>query len=92
MPHATVEFDERGHRVWLDDRLLDILPGKRADRVHGSPSCQHQKLDLVAEPAATELRAGKSRDVAQLGDDLLAEMLRVRARFAMNLRVRATRE
>src|SRR5438034_4239134 len=81
MPHATVEFDERGHRVWLDHRLLDVHAGKRADRVHGSPSRQHQKLDLVTELAATELRAGKARDMAQLGDDLLAEMLRIRARL-----------
>src|SRR5262249_57482966 len=81
VPDATVEFHERGHRVRLDDRLIDVHAGKRADRVHGLPSRQHQKLDLVTELAASELCARKARDMAQLGDDLLAEMLRVRARL-----------
>ena len=81
MSHATVEFDERGHRGWLDDCLLDVFPGKRADRVHGSPSRQHKKLDLVVELAPTELRTRKSDDTAQLGYDLLTEMLRVHVRL-----------
>jgi len=81
VPHTAVELDERGHRAWFDDRLLDVLPGKRADRVHGSPSRQHQKLDSVVELAPTELRAGKSGDAAQLRYDFLAEMLWVRVRL-----------
>src|SRR5262249_12418979 len=81
VPHATVEFHERGHRAWLDDCLLDVHAGKRADRVHRLPSRQHQKFDLVTELAATELCAGKAPDLAQLGDDLVAEMLRVRVRL-----------
>ena len=78
---GTFTINRVDYRVRLDDRLLDVHAGKRADRVHGLPSRQHQKLDLVTELAASELCARKARDMAQLGDDLLAEMLRVRARL-----------
>jgi hypothetical protein len=81
MPHVTVEVDERSDRAWFDDGLLDVHPGKRADRVHGPPSRQDQKFDLVIEMATTKLRADKSRHMAQLGYDFLAEMLRIRFCF-----------
>ena len=75
--HARIEIEQRGCRGRFDDRLRDVAPGEASDRFDRLPSRQDQKLDPILELTAAQMRAQKSRDLKQFGQDARAKVLGV---------------
>jgi hypothetical protein len=71
---SSVEFDQRRNGTWVDHRFVWIVSCKSANSLHGLPSREDEKFNLIADLAANEMRADKSSDFAQLGRNFLAEV------------------
>ena len=47
--NSTVEFDQRRNGTRRHDRFLGVGSCKSSNSVHGLPSCEDEKFNLIAE-------------------------------------------
>jgi hypothetical protein len=76
--HDGVVCDKRRYGSWLNDCLLNVRPSECSYSLHGLPSSDDQKLNLVIEFPLAQMRTEKSRHLAKLRGDIVTKMLRVR--------------
>jgi hypothetical protein len=79
--NSTVELDQRRNGTGLDHRFVGDGSCKSSNGVHGLPSREDEKFNLIAELTPREMRADKSRDLAQFGRNFFAEVPRIRVRI-----------
>jgi len=80
---STIEFDQRRNGTRLHHRFVGVGSCKSANSVHGLPSCEDEKFNLVAKVPPTQMRPDKPRNFAQLGHNFFAKVpwIRIRIRW-----------
>ena len=80
---STIEFDQRCNGTRLHHRFASVGSCKSANSVHGLPSCEDEKFNLVAKVPPTQMRPDKPRNFAQLGHNFFAKVpwIRIRIRW-----------
>ena len=79
--NSTVEFDQRRNGTRLHHRFLSVGSSRSSNSVHGLPSCEDEKFNLVAELTPTQMGPDKSRNLTQLRHNLFAEVSWIRIRI-----------
>src|SRR5262249_38099567 len=81
--NSTIEVDPRRNGPRLRQRFVGVGSCKSANSVHGLPSCEDEKFNLVAKVPPTQMRPDKPRNFAQLGHNFFAKVpwIRIRIRW-----------
>src|SRR5262249_26242588 len=65
--NSTIELDQRRNGTRLHHRFVGVGSCKSANGVHGLPSCEDEKFNLVAKVPPTQMCPDKPWNFAQLG-------------------------
>src|SRR5262245_10861147 len=81
--NSTIEFDQRRNGTRLHHRFASVGSCKSANSVHGLPSCEDEKFNLVAKVPPTQMCPDKPWNFAQLGHNFFAKVpwIRIRIRW-----------